>query len=186
MIAPGTYTLGPPQGTMLVHTYREGMARKVGHDLVIEATRWSATVNVDGEDLTRSSGTVTIDARSFQVRSGTGGAKALSDKDSRDIENNIDDKVLKTGQHPEITFRSTRVEAHGGDAIVVHGDLTVVGNTRPARLDVTLPPGGAGNATGVMTVVQSEWGIKPFSALMGTLKVRDAIEITIEAPVPAG
>jgi hypothetical protein len=32
-----------------------------------------------------------------------------------------------------------------------------------------------------MTVVQSNWGIKPFQAMMGALKVRDAVEVEITA-----
>jgi len=182
MIPAGTYNLGPGEATLLVHTIREGMAKKVGHDLSIEVTRWNATVNVDA-DITRSTATATADTRSMEVREGHGGVKPLSDGDRRDIEKNINDKVLKTDKYPEITFRSTRVEGNESGPLTVHGDLTIVGNTRPARLEVTFDQ-ASGRAKGTMTVVQSEFGIKPFSAMMGALKVRDAIELTIEAPIP--
>jgi hypothetical protein len=36
-------------------------------------------------------------------------------------------------------------------------------------------------------VVQSQWGIKPYSALFGALKLRDAVDIEVEAAlVPIG
>ena len=34
---------GPDTGRLEVHTYREGVAAKVGHDLIIEVERWSAS-----------------------------------------------------------------------------------------------------------------------------------------------
>jgi hypothetical protein len=39
---PGSYSFGPHNGGILVKTYREGLARAVGHDLVIEVGEWSA------------------------------------------------------------------------------------------------------------------------------------------------
>lgn len=182
MISSGTYEVGPSQGTLLLHTGREGMAKKIGHDLVIEAGRWTAKVSVDADDLTRSTASVTVDTRSLEVVSGDGGAKPLSDKDRKDIKENIDKKVLKTDKFPDITFTSSRVEAKGADKATVHGDLTIMGTARPASMDITL----TGNkAKGTMTVTQSDWGIKPFSALMGTLKLANTLQITVEATVPA-
>lgn len=178
MISSGTYDIGPSQGTFLLHTSREGMAKKIGHDLVIEATRWSAKITV-ADDIAASSAKVTVDTRSFKVISGEGGAKALSDKDRKDIEENIDKKVLNTGKFPEITFTSTKVTG-SGDKVTVQGDLTIMGTSRPASMDITI----TGNkASGSMTVTQSNWGIKPFSALMGALKLADTLTITVDASV---
>ena len=182
MISSGTLEVGPSQGTLLLHTSRGGMAKKVGHDLVIEAQRWTAKVDVDADDLTRSTASVTVDARSLEVVSGQGGAKPLTDKDRRDIKENIDKKVLNTDKFPDITFTSSRVEANGGGKVTVHGDLTIMGNARPASMEMTV---GDTKADGRMTVKQSDWGIKPFSALMGTLKLADSLDITVEATVPS-
>ncbi|MEO5679149.1 MAG: YceI family protein [Acidimicrobiales bacterium] len=180
MIPSGTYDIGPAQGTFRLHTSREGMAKKIGHDLIIEATKWSAKVTV-ADDVTKSSAQVTVDTRSFKVISGAGGAKPLSDKDRKDIEENIDKKVLKTDKFPEITFTSKSVTSGGADKATVSGDLTIMGTARPASMDITL----TGNkATGTMTVTQSDWGIKPFSALMGALKLADTLTIQVEATVP--
>ncbi len=155
---------GPENASLHVHTYREGVAAKVGHDLVIEVTRWEATVD-DGAIA------LTADPASLEVREGHRGVKPLSDKDRREIVKNIDAKVLGREQ---IVFRSTSVD---GDAVA--GELTMAGATRPvsARLDTA---GGRIRAT--IPLVQSEWGIKPYRGLMGALKVRDDVEIVIDAP----
>lgn len=181
MIPPGTYELGPDNATLRLHSYREGMAKKVGHDLILEAADWRATAEV-GDDLTQSTLHASINARSIVVVEGTGGVKPLSDGDRADIQKNMEKKVLDTGKHPEITFRSTSIEAKGDDTLRVNGDLTMVGNTRPITLDVTLD---GGRATANTSIVQSRWGIKPYTGLMGALKVRDDVELHVEASVPS-
>ena len=62
-LASGIHRLGPENASLQVKTYREGMAAKVGHDLVIEVTRWDATV-----DLTTSTVELDADPRSLEVR----------------------------------------------------------------------------------------------------------------------
>lgn len=179
MIASGERQLGPSDGRLLVKVFREGMARKMGHDLVIEVTSWSATVNVDGEDLGNSTVNATADVGSFEVREGVGGAKPLSDSDKADIKKTIVTKILRD---PEISFRSTAVNPAGDNRATVTGDLAILGNTRPATLDLTEEDG---RIKGTMTVMQSHWGIKPFTAFMGALKVRDPVEIEMELALPS-
>src|SRR5688572_14269638 len=105
-IATGTHELGPDNAMLRVKTYREGLAAKAGHDLVIEVTRWRATLNV-AEDFARSSVELSADPDSLQVREGLRGVKPLTDKDRAEIRKNIDEKVL--GREP-IGFRSTEME----------------------------------------------------------------------------
>jgi polyisoprenoid-binding protein YceI len=176
-LASGIHRLGPENASLQVKTYREGMAAKVGHDLVIDVARWDATV-----DLTNSTIELNADARSLEVREGLRGLKPLTDKDRTEIRNNIDDKILR-GQ--PIAFRSTAVRVAEGDGpLVVEGELTMAGNTRPitAQLDV----GTDGRVTGTIPLTQSAWGIKPYRGLMGALKVRDELEIVLDARLPAG
>ena len=45
----GSHKLGPADGTLLVKTYRDGMAKLAGHDLVIEVTGWEATLEFPAE-----------------------------------------------------------------------------------------------------------------------------------------
>jgi polyisoprenoid-binding protein YceI len=173
MAAPSGRKLGPESGSILVRTYREGVAAKAGHDLVIEVTRWDATVDP---------GTVELiaDARSLEVREGLRGVKPLSDKDRAEIRKNIDEKVLR-GQ--PITFRSTAVDLTDPDGrLVVDGDLTMAGSTHPITAELNVATDG--RVTGTIPLTQSAWGIKPYRGLMGALKVRDELEIVIAAHVP--
>ncbi len=176
-----TYELGPTDGRLTIRTFREGVAARVGHDLVIEVTRWSAVASVAQSQPDNSSLTFKADVRSLEVREGTGGAKALTDKDRRDIKGNID-KLLQVDRFPEVNFASRRVAEQAGNGYVVEGDLELAGNRRPLRLELTAQPGGRFRAH--CTLVQSEWGIKPYRGFMGALKVGDALELESEVRLP--
>ena len=177
MIAPGAHRIGRDEGSLVVKTFREGLAAKAGHDLVIDVTRWQATI-----DATAGTLELTADPRSLEVREGLRGVKPLTDRDRGEIRKNIDEKVL--GGQP-IEFRSSAVRMPDGPGrLSVEGELTMAGSTRPvtAQLDV----GDDGRVTGTIALAQSDWGIKPYRGLMGALKVRDEVEIVVDARLPAG
>ena len=174
----GTHTVGGDNGLLQVRTFREGLAQKVGHDLIIDVQQWEATAEV-GEDGTLSAVQLNADPRSLRVRDGLHGVKPLADKDRADIRETIDEKILR-GQ--PIAFRSSAVELADG-ALIVRGELNLAGTTRPATFE--LNAGTDGRVSGVLPVTQSEWEIKPYRGLMGALKVRDTIEVFLDVPLPS-
>jgi polyisoprenoid-binding protein YceI len=173
----GTYQLGPDDGTLSVRTGRKGAAAKAGHDLLIHVTAWQATLRL-AEDPADTSIELEADATSLRVREGTGGMQSLGDDDKANIHSTIDDEVLK---RQAIAFRSTQVT--GGDGrLSVEGELTLGGTTRPLAFDLAV--GEDGRLTGAAVVRQSEWGMKPYSALFGALKVADDVRVEIDAGLP--
>jgi polyisoprenoid-binding protein YceI len=171
--------LGPDDATLSVRTGRTGAAAKAGHNLLFHVTSWEArlVVGADGADTSLE---LDVDGTSLRVREGTGGMQALGDDDKANIEQTIDEEVLK---RQRITFRSTRVQpATRGHGLGVQGDLTLLGKTRPLAFDVAVAENGALHAVAV--VKQSDWGMKPYSALFGALKVVDEVEIEIEVHSP--
>jgi polyisoprenoid-binding protein YceI len=182
MIAAGTFDLGPENASLQVNTYREGVGAKVGHDLVIDVTRWEATIALAG-DPAGSSIQLTVDPRSLEVREGRRGLKPLSDKDRAEIRSTIDAKVLRGSP---ITFVSSAVRGgRGGEGpLVVDGDLTLAGQTRPVTAQLAISDDG--HVTGTIPVTQTAWGIKPYRGLMGALKVRDDVEVVVDARLAPG
>ncbi|MDA0171973.1 YceI family protein [Solirubrobacter taibaiensis] len=140
---------GPENAELTIHTKRGGAAAKAGHDLTILVERWSATVDDDGA--------VTLDAdpRSFRVVKGEGGITSLGDDEKAGIEQTIDEEIL---QGQPIRYAA--------------GELTLNGFTRP--IDVTFD-GTEGRAV----IKQTDFKIKPYSALFGTLKVADVVEVKV-------
>ena len=176
------YELGPSNGRLTIHTGRAGMAARAGHDLVIEAERWNAAVDTSEPRLR-----ATVDATSLQIREGHGGVKPLTDSDREEIRRNLNAKVLDTDRHAEITFVSTAVHALNDRRWQVDGELTIAGTTVQVRIPVEIEPDGDGTTrmSAAVTITQSDFGIKPYSAMMGALKVADDVEIRAEALVPA-
>ena len=164
--------LGPEDGTLTVRTGRKGAASKAGHDLTMEVTRWQATLDLGDSP----SMTLSADARSFKVLQGTGGVKSLDEDDKANIRQTIDDEVLKGAA---IEFRSTGV-AVDHERVSVHGDLTIGGRTQPIAFDLL---SSGGRLTGSAVVHQPTWGMKPYSALFGALKVADDVTVSIDARI---
>ncbi len=101
--------------------------------------------------------------------------------DRREIVRNINDKALLTAKYPDITFRSTAISGEGR-AFTVTGNLTIAETTHPIDLAVT--SGDDGQVTVRATVVQTQFGIKPYSAMLGALRISDQVEIRATLTLP--
>ncbi|HUA05464.1 MAG TPA: YceI family protein [Solirubrobacteraceae bacterium] len=162
---------GPDNASLTIRTGRTGGAAKAGHDLVIEVQSWQATLDPGGQPAL----TLTADSRSLRVLDGSGGIKSLSESDKTDIKKTIDKEVLKGCA---IEFRSSEVaEVPGG--LSVRGELSLGGKQGPVTFDLATEDGG--RVHGSATVTQSAFGMKPYSALFGALKVADDVEVSIDS-----
>ena len=171
----GTYSLGPGSGVLSIRTTRQGAASKAGHDLRIEVGSWEAEFKL-GKAPDQSAMTLAADSRSLRVIEGTGGIKSLTGDDKASIQKTINDEVLKGCA---IEFRSSEVRGGAGDGLSVRGDLDLGGRTAPVTFDLAL--GDDGRVTGSATVKQTDFGMKPYSALFGALKVADEVTVAIDA-----
>ncbi len=161
---------GPENARLTIRTGRKGAAAKAGHDLLIEVGSWQATLDSDAQPAL----TLTADSRSFRVLEGTGGVKGLDDDDKASIAKTVDDEVLKGCA---IEFRSSQLERRP-DGLSIVGELTLGGRSAAAAFELHVRDGAlAGNAV----VKQTDFGIKPYTALFGALKVADEVTVGIEA-----
>jgi polyisoprenoid-binding protein YceI len=168
-IQPGTYELGPQDGKLMVRTGKGGAASKAGHNLVIEVERWGATAQL-AADVAKS------------VLEGTGGVKSLDAGDKDGIAQTINQEVLKG---TPISFKSTSVRPDGDDRLHVTGDLELANGVNLIAFDLIVAD--EGRVAGTATVKQTEWGMKPYSALFGTLKVTNEVGVEIDAKLrPVG
>jgi polyisoprenoid-binding protein YceI len=173
-IMSGTHTLGPENASLHIKTERHGAARKAGHDLLIEVASWEGTLEVAEQ------GPVSLelgaDSGSMQVIEGTGGVMALTEEDKAEIKKTLENEVLPAGR---IEFESSRITSTKDEGrFSVSGELTMNGNRHPLGFELSVGDEGIMART---TVTQSDWGIKPYSGLFGTLKVRDEIEVVGKA-----
>jgi hypothetical protein len=176
----GSFQLGPDAGRVVIKTGRAGVAARAGHDLTIEVTRWSARVEIPADDaggVTAATIAAELDLGSLEVREGTGGVKPLTDGDRGQIKKTMAG-ILGDGTASFASSRITRAGAGAGAGGQVEGTLTIRGKTQPVRLQVTEP--GSGRYAGTATVLQSAFGIKPYSGFFGALKLSDEVRVEFE------
>jgi len=174
-IRAGRHQFGTDKGRITLRTFRDGLVAQAGHDLTIDAARWSGELVV-GADLSPASLEVTVDLGALVVLNGSGGIKPLSDRDKREIAVTAR-RVLSSDRHPQATFTATSFEP-SGDGGTIAGTLTLAGQSRPQRLEVS--QAAPGHYTATTTIRQTDFGIKPYSAFLGSLKVADAVEVEVE------
>ena len=173
-VAEGSYRLGPHCGRLLVRTGRSGPGAKAGHDLTLEATRWDGSVAGSGS----RGGDRRHRHRRRRLTRDPGGDRRPQGAHERRQRGDRTDmrKVLDVERHRAIVFRSERVTVTAG-SFTAEGELTVTGVPHPLTVSGTI---SGGRARGSATVTQSAWGIKPFSAFFGALKVRDEVEVSFD------
>jgi polyisoprenoid-binding protein YceI len=174
-LAPGTYQIGPDTGSLMLRTSREGMAAKVGHDLLIEMTRWAGTITITDDEPATTRVEVDVEMASFEIRSGTGGVAALSDGDRKDITATAL-KLMDVDGYPHATYVSTAVTASAGGG-AIEGTLALRGQSAPVTVQVAET--GPNAWTGTASLQQSAFGIKPYRAFFGALRLADRIDIEI-------
>ncbi len=113
---------------------------------------------------------------------GEGGLKPLSDKDKRTVR----DSALETlgaDRHLDVSFSSSAVTAHEG-GYTVTGELSIGGRVNTVDLELgVLRADGTATLTALVPVEQTAFGIKPYTGLMGGLRVRDRVDVRLEAVV---
>ncbi len=176
-IRSGNYRLGPENAQVVLRTRRGGFGTKAGHDLTIEVTDWSGQVDVPDGGPASATVSVRFELASMVVREGVGGVRPLTDVDRGEIEQNAR-RVLGVADHPTAVFESSQIVADDGGG-TIRGTLTLGGAATAVRVRVqnVAPDRYRGSAV----VTQSALGLKPYSAFLGALKVRDDVEIQIDA-----
>jgi len=150
---------------MTVRVFKAGFFSGFAHDHQI-----SAPIQEGSFDQTNPSVQLRVDARQLRVVD-----KDVSDKDRAEIQQTmLGPKVLDTERFPEIRFHSTTVEHVADRKWVVHGELTLHGQTRPVNADVTERNG---HYLGTAELKQKDFGITPISLGGGTVKVKNELRL---------
>jgi polyisoprenoid-binding protein YceI len=172
-VPAGRHQVGADRDRLVLHTSRDGLAATAGHDLTIEVTRWSGELTVAG-DSAPTALDLRIDLTSLAVLSGTGGVKPLTDRDKREIVSTAR-KTLGADRHPQATFGGAKFAPDAAGGGTISGTLTLAGRSAPAELRVTKTGEDRYHVTA--TVVQSDFGIRPYRGFFGALKVSDPVRV---------
>jgi polyisoprenoid-binding protein YceI len=112
------------------------------------------------------------------MRDGQEAPSALSPKNRAEIESNIAEDVLDAASYPFITFESLSVTART-DGYEIVGMLKIRGRSKTVQ---TRANKRGATLVAELALSQPDFGIRPFSAMLGTLKIKPDVRVVLSVP----
>lgn len=165
----------PSSAECWVFTFKEGLLSPVAHDLRLRVGSFWIEVAEGAGSVVASFdlGSLTVDT---PMKEGAPNPNALSPADKLKIASQIREDVLHSARYPEAKFRSSSVTARADGGYDLTGELTLHGVTKLLVARTSLV---SGRQQLELTLHQPEFGIAPFRAMLGTLKIRADVQIRI-------
>jgi polyisoprenoid-binding protein YceI len=165
------------QADCFVYVYREGALTAMGHDLKLHVTHFTIEITTEPPAIQAECRTDSLRVMGT-IRDNRVNENEPSLQDKREIEENIRADVLATGKYPTISFRSTSVEK-AGNAYRITGWLELHGIKRKIVFTVEQR---SSRAVAKVPLHQPDFGIKPFRAFMGMLRVKPDVLVEVSVP----
>ncbi|MGQ0793276.1 MAG: YceI family protein [Deltaproteobacteria bacterium] len=173
------YKLDAKRSRFTVQAFAGGMLSAFGHNPIFKIAEFTGEAGFSADAPEASSIRIVIMTDSLSL------ADNMSEKDRKDIESSMRTQVIETSRYPEVVFQSVGVTAtkiaNGWYRVIIDGELSLHGVTNKERVDTqmrVLPEGF--RTSGEFMLKQSNYRIKPFSAAMGAVKVKDELKFTFD------
>ncbi|UMB71979.1 YceI family protein [Mycobacterium paraterrae] len=172
------WSLENSDGDLLIRTGVAGPAAAMGHRLTLAMRAWRATTRWDGDEPVAAE--LTVETGSLEVVRGEGGVTPLTAPEKMLVRSNAL-RSLDAKRYPRIMFACNDIAATG-DGYRLTGTLTIHGTSRPQVVDLSTDEQGANWwLSSETTIRQSDFGIKPYSQLLGSLRVADDVVVAFAA-----
>lgn len=173
------YVVDPRASRFTVQAFATGMLAAMGHNPTIGIRSFGGEVDFNPETAEGRGFRLSIQADSLGV------LDDVSDKDRREIEQMMNERVLEPSRYPEILYESQAVSVTRLDKALfsasINGNLSFHGLTRSQPITVRIADYGEMlRASGGFTLLQSSYDIKPVSVAGGALKVKDELKFSFE------
>jgi polyisoprenoid-binding protein YceI len=172
------YRIEPGRSRFTVQAFSAGLLSVFAHSPTFAVRDFSGEVRL-GATVQGLEVELTVNPNSLDLED------RVSTSDRKEIETRMWGEVLETSKYPEITYRGGAVRAdtigRGRYRVVIEGDLDLHGVTRPYRIDAELIVFADGlRLGGSSTLRMSEYGIRPVTALGGTIKLKDELKLSFD------
>jgi polyisoprenoid-binding protein YceI len=167
------------KSTFTVRAFATGLLSALGHSPTIAITDFEGEVSLNPDAIEQSSLRMVIHSASLTM------VDDIREKDRKEINRTMHHEVLEDDSFSEIVYECSRVSAsriaEGQYLASLNGELTLHGVTRdqPMSARVWLN-GDMLRATGDFSVRQSDYEIRPVSAVGGTIKLKDELKLTFD------
>ena len=161
----------------LIFTFKDGLLSRLAHDLKLQVRRFSIEADQSTHEIHATFDPSSIDVVCAQL-DGRDDPSTLSQSDKSKIQDNITKDVLHVKKFPEIRFDSTRV-VERGDGYAVEGTLRLHGRSKTIQTGVRVQGPRFVVEVGLH---QPDFGIKPYAAALGALKVKPDVVVRVSVP----
>ncbi len=167
---------GGPDSVISIYVPRAGALRFLGHDHTIEVRTFSGMLSIPGEGPEAGWLQLKVEADGIVVTDGE-----ASEKRREEVRvEAIGPKVLAVETYPLVQYKSTAIEVLDDGNWRLEGELEIRGNAREVTFEarVQFDSSQTLQAEGKLLLKPSEFGINPVSALAGTIRTADEIELS--------
>lgn len=182
----GTYHLVQADSVLLAVSHTRGVVEALSARHVIRATTLEGALTWSPGATPPCALTVTVPAEGLRVdhpddRRLAGLDGALEEDDRAEVRAVVlGEGLLAAGAHPFLSFRSTGCAVRG-DIATLQGELSFSGATDEVLVPLLIDAQGDRlRASGALPILQSRFGIEPFSALLGAIEVDDAVRLRFD------
>lgn len=173
------YVIEAKGGKFTVQALATGLLSVFGHNPTIAIPDFEGEVLLDPEAVEHSSLRLVIHSASLTD------TDDISEKDRNEINRAMHQEVLETDSFPDIVYECFSLTAsktgEGQYWVALNGELTLRGITRAQPVSARLSLNGDKlRAAGDFSVRQSDYEIKPVSAVGGTIKLKDELKLSFD------
>jgi len=179
-----TYTVMGKESLVRILVYRAGTLKSAGHNHLVASRDTHGLVYLH-EDITKSGfdlvmpvNLLEVDSEELRSQEGPDFAAQVSDSARQGTRKNLlSEAVLDGERFPAVTLSSVALEGTPG-SLIAYTRIRLKDQERELAIPVVLEKGpGHVIATGEIDVRQSEFGMKPFSVMMGAVQVADLLKV---------
>lgn len=184
------YEVLSAESLLAVRVYRAGSLAGAGHNHLLATHELSGAIYVPEEPLQSTCRvafplqSLTVDEPALRAadRSGDFSAPVPESARAGTRAHALEPDQLDAADHPLIELRCVELtRAAGADAVQARLEVEVRGATYPLTLTLHYALEGERlSVEGETELLQSALGIKPYSALLGALQVRDAVRVQLQ------
>lgn len=173
------YDIDSKGSTFIVRAFTAGLLAAFGHNPTIAIPGIEGEIVLNPDAIDESSLRMVVDASSLTA------TDDISAKDRDEINRRMHAEVLESDSFPQIVYETSRVSAsktaEGQYWAAITGELAMHGVTKTQPISARLFVNGTAlRATGEFSVRQSDYEIRPVSAVGGTVRLKDELKLSFD------
>jgi polyisoprenoid-binding protein YceI len=173
------YLLEGRRSTFKVRAFATGLLSALGHNPTIAIPDFEGEIVFNPDAVEQSSLRIVIHAASLAV------SDDIREKDRMEINRSMQQEVLESDSFPEILYECSQMSVtktgEGQYAVMLNGELSLHGVTRSQTASARISVNGETlRAGGEFSIRQSDYEIRPVSAVGGTIKLKDELKLSFD------